>query len=170
MNQRETIVFRKQKATIGFKRKCTIWWQLSVTQFKIFPNSSAVVIVCMNGSWDFISNVRSIKGARRQHVISDPNFSKDQHLSMDLNECTNFPHCSNSNFKFSKHTHLWDKWWQIFSILWVPWINGVLSKPLPRPREIYFTQNIVDLTLFGTLAIKWQKFLDLSCKIFGLQT
>ena len=25
---------------------------------------------------------------------------------MDLNECRNFPHCSNSNFKFSKHTHL----------------------------------------------------------------
>ena len=46
------------------------------------------------------------KEPRRQHVISDPNFSKDQHLSMDLNECRNFPHCSNSNFKFSKHTHL----------------------------------------------------------------
>lgn len=35
-----------------------------------------------------------------------PKLSKDQHLSMDLNECRNFPHCSNSNFKFSKHTHL----------------------------------------------------------------
>ena len=50
-----------------------------------------------------------------------------------------------------------------FQHLWVPWINGGLSKPLPIPREIYFPQNIVDLTLFGTLlAIKWQQF----CKTF----
>ena len=52
---------------------------------------------------------------------------------------------------------LWNKWWQIFSILWVPWINGVLSKPLPIPREIYFPQNIVDLTLFGDAGNKVTK-------------
>ena len=60
-----------------------------------------------------------------------------------------------------------DKWWQIFSILWVPWINGVLSRPLPIPREIYLHQNMVDLTLFGTLQQNGKSF---SCKIFGLQT
>ena len=88
------------KATVEAKKLL----HLRVTQLKINLNSFAVV--CKSRSWDFISNVRSIKGARRQHVISDQNFSKDQHLSMDLNECRNFPHCSNSNFKFSKHTHL----------------------------------------------------------------
>ena len=119
-----------------------------------------------------------------------PKLSKDQHLSMDLNECRNFPHCSNSNFKFSKHTHLpsgdnifglkeifalkekrgvfGDKWWQIFSILWVPWINGGLSKPLPIPREIYFPQEYSWLNSFRDPA--GNKVTKVLQNFFGLQT
>ena len=61
--------------------------------------------VCKGRSRDFISNVRSIKGGRRQHVISDQNFSKEEHLSMDLNESGKFPHCFDGNYTFSKNTH-----------------------------------------------------------------
>ena len=73
-----------------------------------FPlNSSAVV--CKSRSWDFISNVRSIKGARRQHVISDPNFSKDEHLSRDLNEVSPTPPIAISNAQFTTFSIIGDK-------------------------------------------------------------
>ena len=72
---------------------------------KMFFHECFCERVCKGRSRDFISNVRSIKGGRRQHVISDQNFSKEEHLSMDLNESGKVPHCFDGNYTFSKNTH-----------------------------------------------------------------
>ena len=116
-----------------------------------------------------------------------PKLSKDQHLSMDLNECRNFLHCSNSNFKFSKHTHLlsgdnnfciegktrksvWRRMMTNFQHFMGPLNKWGFVQAIAHTKGNLLPQNIVDSTLLEHVHENEESFFSSSCKIFGLKT